>query len=331
MAKFFDLFPVIPYDISGKQLTNYQSVRNIFFRLRVVREVLNNISAYYEYIVKDYETPEMLAENIYGDAEAHWMILMANDIIDAAYDWPLNYDEFNKYIINKYGSIEIAKTTYHHYEEVIQRTESLSGLTTETRFVINEEPYSNTVYNANNTNEVRLLLSGIVGTFYSGNTVNTTNNIFTGTILAANSTNGYFSFSTKSGYFFKGDKIQITNNMTTYGNVSLVFSPSGSLSQDSTIPYFTYEDLAETQYVQTFNMGYASKNSTNTLVNAGRTVYQVSFRDRISNYDYEIISNEKKRVIKIIKPEYYPRILEEFNILTDNAATPFLRRLTITS
>lgn len=144
MAKFFDLFPTIPYDIQGKQLTNYQNVTNIFFRMRVIREVLSSTSTYYEHLVRDDETPEILADKIYGDPEAHWIILMANDIIDAQYDWPLNYRNFQNYIVNKYGSVEIAKTTLHHYEKVVRREENLSGTVTETRFIINENKLANT-------------------------------------------------------------------------------------------------------------------------------------------------------------------------------------------
>jgi hypothetical protein len=143
MAKFFDLFPKISYDIAGNQYSTFQNVTNIFFRVRVLREILGNISAYYEYIVSDDMTPEILAEAIYGDPEGHWVILMANNIVDAQFDWPLNTTCFNNYIIGKYGSIATAQTRIHHYEKVIRREESSTGTTTETRFIINEDKYTN--------------------------------------------------------------------------------------------------------------------------------------------------------------------------------------------
>jgi len=139
MSKYFDKIPKILYDIDGKQLTTYQNVTNVFFRVRIIRNVLENISAYYDYLVKDDDTPEILAEKVYGDPEAHWIVLMANQIVDAQYDWPLNSDDFNKYIINKYGSIQNSKTTIHHYEKVITRQNSIAGSITETRFVVNQD------------------------------------------------------------------------------------------------------------------------------------------------------------------------------------------------
>ena len=225
---YFDLFPRVAYDIDGKRRTKFDSVTNIFFRLRVLREVLGNISAYYEHTISDGETPEILAEKVYRDAGAYWIILMANDIVDPQYDWPLDDRSFRKYIVNKYGSISNAKTTYHHYEKVIERTESFSGLTTETRFIVNQSNVSSTVV---------------------------------------------------------------------------------------TVPFDSYDSLPETQSVETFNMPN------------DRTVTQITRRDRISNWDYERELNEQKRLIKVIKPEYYTQIVEEFNALTNYARSPFLRRL----
>lgn len=138
MSRFFDLFPKIPYDIKGKRLSEYHIVPNIFFRLAFIREALTNFSAYYPYFITDADTPEILAEKVYGHPEAHWIILMANNIVDPQFDWPLKYDAFNNYIIGKYGSVENAQTGIHHYEKVIRREESLSGIITETRFEVNQ-------------------------------------------------------------------------------------------------------------------------------------------------------------------------------------------------
>lgn len=231
MSQFFDKFPKILYDIDGKRLTNYQTVTNIFFRVRVIREILGNISAYYEYLVKDDDTPEILADKVYNNPEAHWIILLANNIVDPQYDWPLNSTNFNNYIINKYGSIENAQTTYHHYEKVITREESFSGTVVENRFVINQANAANSM-------------------------------------------------------------------------------------ADSTIPYDSYNNIPETQSVNTINMG------------EGRTVIEIINRDRITNYDYEQQMNDNKRSIKIIKPEYYQQIVREFdNLAQTKQRTNYIRRL----
>jgi hypothetical protein len=138
MAFYFDSFPKREYDINGKRLAQYTFVTDIMFRINIIRSVLSNVSAYYEYLINDTDTPEILADKLYGSAEAHWMILLANDMVDPQYDWPLNSDAFQRYIIAKYGSVETAKITAHHHEKVITREESYSGMITESRYIVNE-------------------------------------------------------------------------------------------------------------------------------------------------------------------------------------------------
>lgn len=144
MSKYLEYFPRIYYDAERKQLSDYQLVTDITFRLAFIRDILSNISSYYYYTVQDGETPEILAENIYGSAEAHWVILYANEMYDPQYDWPLSSKAFRNYIVNKYrdqaaASLSISNTaitdtqvlswtqnttsedSIHHYEKQIIR------------------------------------------------------------------------------------------------------------------------------------------------------------------------------------------------------------------
>jgi hypothetical protein len=102
VSQFFNLFPTVSYDINKDSYSNFQLPTNIFLRIGIIKQTLENISSYYTYNIKDGESPEVLADKVYKDSEAHWIIMMANQVLDPSYDWPLNYDEFNKYIANKY-------------------------------------------------------------------------------------------------------------------------------------------------------------------------------------------------------------------------------------
>jgi hypothetical protein len=139
---FLDAFPRIQYDIVRARFSNFETVTDIFFRVSVLKSVLNNISTYYDYEIRDGDTPEILADKIYGNPEAYWIITYSNDIYDRNYDWPLDYRSFENYIVNKYGSVANAQGSIHHYEKVIQRTESLSGITTEKRIIVDYDKKS---------------------------------------------------------------------------------------------------------------------------------------------------------------------------------------------
>lgn len=136
---FFDHFPTMEYDINNiKRITtgSHDTVRDIFFRFGIIKNVMNNLTNYYVYDIEDSDTPEILAEKIYGDAGAGWMIIYANKIFDPQFDWPLKYDAFRKMIIDKYGSVENSQITNHHAEMVVTRTNDFFETVDVTRFIV---------------------------------------------------------------------------------------------------------------------------------------------------------------------------------------------------
>jgi hypothetical protein len=74
--------------------------------------VLANIAVYDEYDIVDGETPEIIAEKIYGNPEYHWIIMLTNDRYDYIEDFPLSEPELVKVISDKYPESEY---DIHHY------------------------------------------------------------------------------------------------------------------------------------------------------------------------------------------------------------------------
>lgn len=85
--------------------------RNIRFR----KEILANITAYDLYDIVDGETPEIIADKIYGNAQYHWIIMLANDIYDYRQDFPLTQLQLERYVADKYG--DDADATRHYEDE----------------------------------------------------------------------------------------------------------------------------------------------------------------------------------------------------------------------
>ena len=107
---YFNTFPVIPYDSVGDY--NFKEVTNILRRVRLRAKVKTNVMLFDTYDVKEGETPEMIADKLYGDPELHWVVLMVNDITDRFHQWPMNFSHFNQYVEDKYDDIN----GIHHYE-----------------------------------------------------------------------------------------------------------------------------------------------------------------------------------------------------------------------
>jgi hypothetical protein len=121
MGRFLDRFPKVLYDIEGRRLSTYDTVTDLSFRFSIIKDAIKSVSSYYDYVIRDGETPEILADRVYDDPEGYWVILYANDIYDPQYDWPLDSNAFKRFIIGKYGSTQAAKSNIHHYEKLITR------------------------------------------------------------------------------------------------------------------------------------------------------------------------------------------------------------------
>ena len=100
MPRYFNKFPKLIYTKQG--VSNL--VTNILSRVDVIKGNIDKTAIFYQYNIQEGDTPEMIASKYYGDSELHWVVLIFNKIIDPFYDWPLNYQQFQKYIIDKYGS-----------------------------------------------------------------------------------------------------------------------------------------------------------------------------------------------------------------------------------
>lgn len=167
MAEFFDQFPKVRYNLdpSSDRLKDYDFPLNIFVRFGFLSESFDNSFFYYEYVIKDTDKPEILAEKIYNDPEAHWIILLANKMIDPLYDWPLTDTNFQKFIIKKYGSIATAKTVIQRYERVVKTLDDVSGLETIRTYEITQSEY-NTLPVSDPTGTQKTLPNGEIVTVY---------------------------------------------------------------------------------------------------------------------------------------------------------------------
>lgn len=298
MGNFFDRFPLVRYTVDKSLLNEYDTVRNVLFRVGLIKDVMEtNINSYYYHIIRDSDKPEILAERVYGDAEAHWIILYANDIYDPYYDWPMDDKTFEKYIIKKYGSLSWAKTNYHHYEKVITRENPFAQTTTTTRFQVNEKVLTDGVLTLSNY-ATNFTVNEIV---FAGpsNAANT----FSGNVRSWSSSNGRIVLANTNG---KIAPSQYLNGVTSSANgmVSSINSPS--------VPMEAYNTLTDTTDFSTYTV-------------AGRTVYETISRAKVTYFDYEDQLNENKRLIKIIQPQYYQQILNELNNITSGGRVFFRR------
>lgn len=143
MARYFLNFPKVYHSFDNKFGV---LVTDLTKRVGLNQRLGNNTAmVYYKYQIQEGDTPEIIAEKYYGDAEKHWLVLMANNIIDPYKDWPKTYNEFLIYINEKYGSTAAAKSQIHHYEKIITTTDNYSGTVDRRTYIIDQTSYNQIV------------------------------------------------------------------------------------------------------------------------------------------------------------------------------------------
>lgn len=105
---FFKSMPTMRYKIDNKP----RIVTDIFKRV-AFSKFQNSKLALDEYYVRDRETPEGVAYDFYGSSTYHWVILLANNIVDVHKEWPRPQNSLFEYVEDKYGVNNASEV--HHY------------------------------------------------------------------------------------------------------------------------------------------------------------------------------------------------------------------------
>ena len=129
MSEFFQHYPQINYDISGARPIKTKTAINIMVKAKIKNMLTNSIVNYFPYSIPEAERPDITSFKIYGNVKYTWLIFLINDIQDPIFDWPLNSREFGNFIKDKYGTLNDAQTTVHHYEQIIRTRVEATGTT----------------------------------------------------------------------------------------------------------------------------------------------------------------------------------------------------------
>ena len=154
MANYFKNIPKIKYDIFGTEPNTYTDVTNITKRLRFKPKVIEDITEYYTYRVKDGERPDIISYQKYGTVGYAYLLMLINDIQDPLFDWPLSTQQFEQYIANKYGSVESAQTTTKYYYQTIRSEVERTGTAErvpEVKYIVDSTTYDSLAVGSRST------------------------------------------------------------------------------------------------------------------------------------------------------------------------------------
>ena len=148
--QYFKTLPLITQkDINNNNIT----LNNIISRAYLVPSLFKNIMLFYQYDIREGDTPEIIAYKYYNDVNKFWILLYSNNILDIQDSWPLGERDFNTFIIGKYKDqspdantvLEYTQTTTHHYEQTVTTTNNDNFQAQTITFWIDEDTYDTLV------------------------------------------------------------------------------------------------------------------------------------------------------------------------------------------
>ena len=117
---YFKHVPDIRYKnplTSSPNNDNYVTIKNLFLRAKLRDDVYSAVTFLQSYTIQEGMRPDNVAEDLYGNSQLDWIILVTANIINVREEWPMSSNVLYQYCEDKYG-LAINDTRHHETEEV---------------------------------------------------------------------------------------------------------------------------------------------------------------------------------------------------------------------
>ena len=122
MSNYFNKVPNFEYvsRLPDANISDYIPVKNFFKKGALREDIFQDLAVFTKYKIINADRPDNVAFDFYGDSSLDWLVLACNNIVNIKTEWPMQQLEYDKYLLDKYGSYEKINAV-HHYETVEQR------------------------------------------------------------------------------------------------------------------------------------------------------------------------------------------------------------------
>ena len=118
---YFKQVPNLEYinrTAGNNDISNYINVKNLFKRGRLRPDLIGNLNYFSKYKIIGDERPDNVAFKEYKDPSLDWVVLLANNILNVQSEWPLPQNALDEILLEKYGTYQKLYQEIHHYETV---------------------------------------------------------------------------------------------------------------------------------------------------------------------------------------------------------------------
>jgi len=120
MPNYFGYIPDFEYvsRLPDAQISDYITVKNLFKKGKLREDIFQDLAFFTKYQIQGNDRPDNVAFEVYEDAKLDWIVLLSNNIINIQTEWPLPQQQFDNYLLDKYGDYNTLYNGIHHYETV---------------------------------------------------------------------------------------------------------------------------------------------------------------------------------------------------------------------
>lgn len=306
---YFSKFPRVRYSFDDGA-TDKVAV-DIVKRVRFRDYLKTNTSYFTDYILRDGDTPDIVADRLYGDSELHWVLMLFNETINPYYDWSISQREMEAYADNTFRGETYFLTDWTGGETFpsdfgVVRNQTIRGVEGNTFGSLDGITYGLTaaaLVRRWDKTYSRLEVIGITGDgFTQGDLICAIGTSADGSTysMAARISRRVQRSAEALHHFYNSADGSVLN---PYGT-----PPQGVTGAQAILGYTGGSTFGpEYDYFDTV------AGITNTLLYAyvvdGSNAYVKT------NYQHLEDENEDNRTIKIIRPEYIQRVLRDFEDL----------------
>lgn len=285
-TQYFRKFPLVIYNdnpaVNITRRVDFQNYAQKFF------------TAFYEYEIPAGERIETLAHDYYNDVDLDWLIYLANDMVDPYHGIALNYEDFEKSIIKKYGSVRAAQRKTFLYRNNYRGDISQLSVDGYNALIGARKKYWNPVNNA----------YGIVGYERNDDEIYASTNRIISYSFTAEIGNAFTSGEIVD--FVSGSKsgsATVASSNTTSITLQHIEGDWGNVSIDF--------DITGDESSITANLDSTSYTLLKHVIPEVEQIYFSSY----SYYDYEEDLNEKKRKIYLVDENYADKLNRQLDDL----------------
>jgi len=120
MSNYFNRLPDFEYisRLPDAQISDYITVKNLFKKGKLREDIFQNLTFFTKYQIQGNDRPDNVAFEVYKDSSLDWLVLTCNNIINIQTEWPLPQQQFDNYLLDKYGDYNTLYNGIHHHETV---------------------------------------------------------------------------------------------------------------------------------------------------------------------------------------------------------------------